>query len=148
MTLKRYLVLLGVAVFQAVGDTFLSRGMKEVGEISLRHPQQLILSLANPWVTGGILLLLCFMASYLASLSWADLTYILPASAISYILLALLAKFMLHEQISVARWAGIGLIVAGVGFVAGGSHRTEHPEPGSSEVPVFSPSVPSPEEDA
>ncbi len=148
MTVKRYLVLLGVAVFQAVGDTFLSRGMKEVGEISLRHPQQLILALANPWVTGGILLLLCFMASYLASLSWADLTYILPASAVSYILLALLAKYMLQEQISVARWAGIGLIVAGVGFVAGGSHRTDHPEEDSPELPVLAVAVPDSEKDA
>lgn len=130
MTFKRYLVLLAVVVFGAFGDCFLSRGMKEVGTISLSQWQQVFHALANPWVISGILLLLGFFASYLTSLSWADLTYVLPASALGYILIALLAKFFLHEQVSVARWVGIGLIVLGVGFVAGGPHvsTTDAPE--------------------
>ena len=54
------------------------------------------------------------------ALSWADLTYVLPATSLGYVLLALVAKFALHEQISLLRWIGIALISGGVGFVAGG----------------------------
>jgi drug/metabolite transporter (DMT)-like permease len=118
LSFKRYLVLLAVVVFSALGDCFLSRGMKEIGNISLSHWTQVFHALANPWVASGIVLLLAFFASYLTSLSWADLTYVLPASALGYILIALLAKYFLHEQVSLVRWIGIALIVIGVGFVA------------------------------
>jgi drug/metabolite transporter (DMT)-like permease len=65
----------------------------------------------------------------MTSLSWADLTYVLPATSVSYILLTLLAKFYLHETISLARWLGVLLISAGVGFVTQGpalTHRPRH----------------------
>jgi drug/metabolite transporter (DMT)-like permease len=132
LSFKRYLVLLGVVVFGAFGDCSLSRGMKQVGAISVGHWQLVFHALTNLWVIGGIILLLGFFASYLTSLSWADLTYVLPASAVGYILIALLAKFFLHEQVSLVRWIGIALIVGGVGFVASGSHVTKHPD----EIPV------------
>ena len=79
----------------------------------------------------GILLLLAFFASYMSALSWADLTYVLPASSLGYVLLALVARFALHEQVSPLRWAGIALISGGVGFVAGGPSVTHHPDMGS-----------------
>jgi drug/metabolite transporter (DMT)-like permease len=128
LSLKRYLVLLAVVVFGSFGDVSLSRGMKQVGAISLSHWQQVFHALASPWVIVGILLLLGFFASYLTSLSWADLTYVLPATAVGYILIALLAKFFLHEHVSALRWVGIALIAGGVGFVASGSHITPHPQ--------------------
>jgi drug/metabolite transporter (DMT)-like permease len=53
---------------------------------------------------------------------------VLPATSIGYILLALVAKFGLHEQVSIMRWVGITLISGGVGFVAGGPALT-HSEP-------------------
>ena len=127
MSFKRYLILLAVIVFGALGDCFLSRGMKELGSISLAHWQRAFHIFGNPWVVIGVACLLCYFASYLTSLSWADLTYVLPASAVGYILVALMAKFFLHEQVSLMRWMGILLIVGGVGFVASGSHVTKHP---------------------
>ncbi len=128
MTQRRYLVLLAVVFFGSIGDTLLSRGMKEVGEIHLSNWTQAISAIANPWVAAGIVCLCVFFGSYLASLSWADLTYVLPATAIGYVVLAFLSKFFLHEQISLARWAGIALITAGVGFVAGGPSVTQRSE--------------------
>ena len=80
----------------------------------------------NPWVAIGILLLLAFFATYMTALSWADLTYVLPATSLGYVLLALVARFVLHEHISPLRWLGIVLITGGVGFVAGGPSLTEH----------------------
>jgi drug/metabolite transporter (DMT)-like permease len=112
--------------------------MKDVGNISIGHLQNVILAVRNPWVIAGILLLLAFFAAYMTALSWADLTYVLPATSIGYVLLALIAKFVLHEQVTMGRWLGIVLITAGVGFVAGGpaltpappneSHEEEEPE--------------------
>jgi drug/metabolite transporter (DMT)-like permease len=84
----------------------------------------LILAIRNPWVVGGILLLMAFFAAYMTALSWADLTYVLPATSFGYVILALIAKFVLHEQVTPARWLGILLITAGVGFVAGGPALT------------------------
>ena len=104
----------------------LSHGMKQSGAISVHHLQSVILAVRNPFVAIGILLLLAFFASYMNALSWADLTYVLPATSLGYVLLALVAKFALHEQVSLVRWLGIVLISGGVGFVAGGPALTSH----------------------
>jgi drug/metabolite transporter (DMT)-like permease len=126
VTFRKYLVLAGVTVFASVGDALLSYGMKQVGMISLSHPSALILAVFNPWVALGILFLLGFFATYLSALSWADLTYVLPATSFGYVLMALIAKFLLHEQVSLMRWLGIMLITAGVGFVTQGPELTAH----------------------
>jgi drug/metabolite transporter (DMT)-like permease len=131
VTFRRYLVLFGVSVFAATGDSLLSRGMKEIGGVSIHHLQSIILMVLNPTVALGIVFLLAFFACYMTSLSWADLTYVLPATSVSYILLTLLAKFYLHETISVSRWCGVLLISAGVGFVTQGpalTHKPRHAE--------------------
>jgi drug/metabolite transporter (DMT)-like permease len=126
VTFRKYLVLAGVTVFAAAGDSMLSHGMKQAGAVSLRHPLGLILAVLNPWVAVGIVLLLAFFACYTTALSWADLTYVLPATSLGYVLLALIARFVLHEQVSPLRWLGIALISGGVGFVAGGPALTAH----------------------
>ena len=126
MTFRKYLVLAGVTVFAAAGDSMLSHGMKQVGSISLDHLQGVIWAVLNPWVAIGILLLLAFFATYMTALSWADLTYVLPATSLGYVILALAARFVLHEHVSPMRWLGIALITSGVGFVAGGPEITKH----------------------
>ena len=126
MNFRKYLVLAGITVFAAAGDSLLSHGMKQVGAISPRHLHTVIFAVLNPWVGAGILLLLAFFASYMNALSWADLTYVLPATSLGYVLLALVARFALHEQVSPLRWIGITLIAGGVGFVAGGPASTSH----------------------
>lgn len=135
MNLRKYLVLAGVALFSAIGDSLLSRGMKEVGSISLSHLPRLMLVITDPWVALGILFLLTFFSCYMVALSWADLTYVLPASSLGYVLLALIAKYQLHEQITTGRWLGIVLITIGVGFVAGGPHKTQDPVSSSENLP-------------
>lgn len=130
MNFRKYMVLAGVVLFSSFGDVSLSRGMKAVGQVSFSNFHQLFAALFNPWVIAGICMLILFFVSYLTALSWADLTYVLPASAIGYVVMALLAKFFLHETVPLTRWLGISLITAGVGFVAGGPALTLHePEP-------------------
>jgi len=123
----QYLILAIVSISAPMGDTLLDRGMSRMPAISLSHPGALIVAVFTPWVVAGIALLICFFASYLTALSWADLTYVLPATAFGNVIVALLSKFWLHEEISPARWAGIALITIGVGFVAQGPSYTERP---------------------
>jgi len=135
VTFRKYLVLAGVSIFAAVGDSLLSYGMKQVGNVSLGHISSLLLAIINPWVALGILLLLGFFSCYMSALSWADLTYVLPASSLGYVLLALIARFALHEHVSVTRWLGIALVSSGVGFVTRGPELTHHqPEPSATAV--------------
>jgi drug/metabolite transporter (DMT)-like permease len=127
VTFRKYLVLAGVTLFAAIGDTFLARGMKQVGNVSLHGLPDIVFSILNPWVALGIFFLLGFFAAYMMALSWADLTYVLPATSLGYVLLTLIAKFFLHEQVTTMRWLGVGLISAGVGFVTQGPALTRHP---------------------
>ena len=140
MTFSKYLVLAGVSVFAALGDSLLSYGMKQVGNVSLQHVGSLLLAITNPWVALGILLLLGFFSCYLTALSWADLTYVLPASSLGYVLLALIARFALHEHVTVTRWLGIALVSGGVGFVTRGPELTRHPSKTSASAATVGPS--------
>jgi len=138
LTPRQYLILGLVAVCAPLGDTCLSRGMTHVPAISFSHPGALIEAVFTPWIAGGIALLIGFFASYLTALSWADLTFVLPATAFGNVIVAFLARFWLHEPISVERWIGIALITLGVGFVAQGPSLTEHAptEPETEQVEV------------
>jgi len=118
------MVLAAVAVGSAVGDLFLKMGMDQVQTISLANLGRAITAVFNPWVALGIVFLAIFFASYVTALSWADLSFVLPATSFGYVLIALLSVLVLHEHISGARWIGIVLITCGVGFVARGPSRT------------------------
>lgn len=133
LTARRYVILGLVALCAPLGDTFLSRGMTALPGVSLAHPGALIAAVFTPWIAAGIALLIGFFASYLTALSWADLTFVLPATAFGNVIVALLSRFWLHEPISVQRWIGIALITLGVGFVANGPSLTEKP-PATPEV--------------
>ncbi len=130
---RQYMILLLVALCAPLGDSCLSRGMTSLPLISLAHPATLIAAICTPWVALGIVLLIGFFSSYLTALSWADLTFVLPATAFGNVIVALLAHFWLHEPISLERWAGIVLITLGVSFVADGPSRTERPGNGAPE---------------
>jgi len=125
---SQYAVLVAIMLTASVGDSLLSRGMGQVGPVDVHHLSLLWHALFNPFVDAGIILLIGFFACYTTALSWADLTFVMPATAFGYVVIALLGRFWLHEQLSWSRWTGIALIVCAVGFVAGGPSRTEHPE--------------------
>ena len=108
------------------GNLFLTIGMRQMdgaipaGDSWLGHTAGHVVT--NPWMITGVILLIVFLSSYLTALSWADLSFVLPATAPAYILSALLAQRYLQESISPLRWAGTLLIVAGTVLEIGRAH--------------------------
>jgi len=127
LSFRQYLILAFVSVSVPLGDSSLARGMTKLPAVSLGHPLALISAVFTPWIALGIALLIGYFASYLTALSWADLTFIMPATALGNVLVALLAHFWLHEEISWMRWLGVSLITIGVALVAHGPANTTPP---------------------
>ena len=112
-----------IVVFSNVfGNFFLKKGMPR----ELPTPWSYIAVLFQPWVALGVVLLILWMMSRMTLLSWADLSYVLPVTAIGYVLVALVGRIFLQEQISGKRWAGIALIVSGVALVSLGTAPRTH----------------------
>ena len=130
MNLRKYLVLAAMILFNAFGDVALSHGMKKMGAIHAARLTDAVAAVFTPWIVFGILLLLCFFACYLAALSWADLSYVIPATALGYVLIALLSQWLLGETVTLTRWAGIALVGGGVFFLARGPVLTVPAKPG------------------
>jgi drug/metabolite transporter (DMT)-like permease len=116
-------VVLAVAVLaNSFGNLCLSIGMKQIGTARPLGVAWLLGTgfhvVSNGWMILGVVLLLIFLAAYLTALSWADLSFVLPATAPAYLINAGLSKFFLHESVSLTRWAGTVLIVTGTWLVA------------------------------
>jgi uncharacterized membrane protein len=128
--MKTRLLILVIVIFGPLGNVMLGKGMKRIGpETSwafsdLLHTLAQILSSGYIWL--GVASLLTFFVAYLMVLTWADYSYVQPASAISYAVVALLSYFILGEIVSPLRLAGISVICLGV-FVVGrtASHTAE-----------------------
>lgn len=119
------LVLTLVLIFANVAGNFsLSFGMRRTGPGVFESPLGYITALFDPWVALGVCLLLLWMLSQMALLSWADLSYVLPVTSAGYVLAAIAGRLFLREQISAARWTGIALIMGGVVLVGRTAHST------------------------
>lgn len=113
-----------VVVTNVLGNSLLSRGMQSIGELVSLSPLPYIRALFNPWVAAGTSLLIVWLLSTMALLSWADLSYVLPVTSMAYVLVALVGRFILHEAVSVAHWSGIVLIMIGVSLVGSTNPNT------------------------
>lgn len=84
-----------------------------------------VLTFQNPWIIFGVLLEIAYFALWLWVLSLAELSWALPMHAVEYIFVAILALFLLGEEISLERWIGIVLITVGVLFMVVSWNDTE-----------------------
>ena len=123
--LKTLILIFIMVIAAPLGNVLLGKGMKHVGAVQLWPPAQLlhvftlVFTSATIWLGVGSLLV--FFAAYMIVLSWADYSYVQPASSISYAVVALLASTWLGEFVPSLRWAGIAVICIGV-FLVGHTH--------------------------
>ena len=105
--------------------------MKEVGPMTFHTAAEFFGVFARVFTSGAIWLgiapLFAYFISYMLVLSWADYSYVQPATAMGYVIVALLGHFVLHETVNPLRWTGISLIFLGVLVVGHTPPRTtEH----------------------
>lgn len=121
--MKTRICLLIIVAANALGNAVLRHGMQQVGSIASYDPLKLVVSslraLTNPYVLAGVGLLMIFFLAHMIVLSWADLSYVLPMTAVGYVLVTFLGWWWLGEAVSALRWAGTLAITAGVILVGG-----------------------------
>lgn len=101
------------------GNLLLSLGMSQMPDFNhTPFPHYLFLLVANPFVLPGMLVSLIYALAQLSLFSWTDLSYVVPLIASSYIVTTILSKFILHEQVILARWLGVVFISIGVALIA------------------------------
>ena len=129
---KTFILLAFMVTFGSSGDVLLSQGMKKLGELHSWAPGNAIAYFGRAFESGtlwlAISLLMLFLVSYMLVLSWADFSFVSPASAIGYVLVALMGYFFLGEPVPTTRWIGVSLICVGV-FVVGGTHPSTKQNP-------------------
>jgi bacterial/archaeal transporter family protein len=126
--MKTLLVLFVAILAQCFGDAFLTRGMKEVGEVDTLAPRELleigVEVFSTPYIWLGVGLLATFFGLYLVALSWADLSFVLPVTAFGYVANAAVAWALLGERVPPLRWVGTLIICGGVAVVSRTEQRT------------------------
>ena len=130
---KTAVLLFLMVVFGSSGDTLMGKGMRAVGppaEWSIGPVVTFLLqAVRSPAVWAGFASLLLFFLSYMLVLTWADFSFVLPASAAAYAVVPLLGHFFLGEAVGPVRWAGVVIITLGVGLVGNTPPRTTMAEP-------------------
>ncbi len=121
--LKTVLLAFLVVCFNAAGNLSLTWGMKQVADVGA-NPSSYIRAMLQPFVATGIVLLILWMLTRMALMSWADLSFVQPLMAIGYIVAAILGNFVLHEQVGPSQWVGVLLIFAGSILVGATNQRT------------------------
>jgi len=126
--LKTYLPIAVMIIAGPLGNVLLGKGMKQIGRFPVWPPSRLIQAGLSIFGSGliwlGIASLITFFVAYMLALSWADYSFVQPASSLAYGVVALLGYWILGEQVSPLRWAGIAVICLGVLVVSRTTPRT------------------------
>jgi drug/metabolite transporter (DMT)-like permease len=125
---KTYLLIAFIALFAPLGNVLLGKGMQGVGSARNWTPGEILQILERILTSGyiwlGIGSLLTFFVAYMLVLTWADYSYVQPASSFAYAVTGLLSYFLLGETVSPLRWLGIVVICLGVYVVGRTPPRT------------------------
>jgi uncharacterized membrane protein len=122
--LKTYSVLLFFLALKAAGNSAMAWGMKQVPERMSMNPALYLRAMLNPFVAFGIVALILALLTRMALFSLADLSFVLPVTAIGYVIAVLIGKVFLQETVSRERWLGTLLIFSGAVLVGSTSRNT------------------------
>ncbi len=120
--MKTVIVVVLASLANAVGEVLVSQGMKRFGERDWSQPSEwlelLLVVLRSPRVLAGVAFMAGFFYLFLAALTWADLSYLNPLTATTYVFTAAFARLFLGEELSWRRWVGTIIVVAGVALIS------------------------------
>lgn len=119
--MKTVLVVSVAALAAAVGEALISLGMRRMGDASawgLANWDKVLLMFLHPLVLLGVAFTIIFFVLFSWSLSWADMSFVQPLTALSFVFGLLIARFWLGEAVSWWRWVGVLVIIAGVTLVS------------------------------
>jgi hypothetical protein len=122
--LRTYSVLLLFIGLKAAGNLSLAWGMKHLEANASGNPLYYLRAIFDPFVALGIVMLIVALLSRMVLLSLADLSFVLPVTAVGYVLAAVLGKGVLHEVVTPQRWLGTILIFAGAALVSSTTQKT------------------------
>jgi drug/metabolite transporter (DMT)-like permease len=122
--LKTYSVVLLFLALRAVGNSSMAWGMKQIPERMSMNPALYLGAMLNPFVAMGIAALVLALLTRMALFSVADLSFVLPVTAIGYVIAVFIGKLFLHETVTRQRWLGTLLIFAGAALVGSTSPDT------------------------
>ncbi len=119
--MKTFLLLCSLIVGSSLGEILSAKGMRKVGHVSPR-PKALAVALGrmarSPHLLGGVACLALAFFSFISLLSYADLSFVAPLTAVTYVTNTVGARFFLKERISKSRWIGTILVTTGVAIIA------------------------------
>lgn len=135
---KLILILVVGLILEAVGVVLLSQGLHEIGEVKRISVGEIGRIIGRGATNGHILLGVAFEAAFfgvlLYLLSQRDVSLIWPLTSLGFVITAVAAKFIRHENITALRWSGVALIVAGAMLVALSEKQQKEAQPGGESA--------------
>ena len=129
--MKTAVVLVLAILSQAVGNVYLTKGMKALASAPVAGAPEagswvsvLRAGIQSPELWVGTVFLIGFFVLFSAALSWADLSFVLPATSFGYVLNVACGHYILNESVSQKRWVGAIVITLGVVLVSRSGSRT------------------------
>ncbi len=133
-SLRTYLILAAFLALRASGNLSLAFGAKHLHEGLALDPFGYLRAMLHPYVAMGIAALMISLLTRMALLSIADLSFVLPMTAVGYIISVLTGKLFLHEQVSASRWLG-ALLIFSATFLVGSTPQNTTAPPVFEEAP-------------
>ena len=128
LQLKTIPMILISIILGPLGNVLLGKAMKGIGAVTLGRvfDPYLIASrvLTSGYIWLGVACLLGFFIVHMLLLTWADYSYVQPATSLSYFSISILSYLLLGERISPLRWLGVTVICLGVFLVGRTSPST------------------------
>ncbi len=121
---KTYSILLLFLALKSVGNSAMALGMKQLPEKMSMNPGLYARAMLNPLVAVGVTALILAVLTRMALLSLADLSFVLPVTAIGYVIAVFLGKVLLHETVTHQRLLGTLLIFGGAALVGSSARKT------------------------
>jgi drug/metabolite transporter (DMT)-like permease len=110
---ETFVLAFAVVAMNSFGNLSLAWGMKRLPHVGA-NPLHYIGAMFNPFVAAGIGMLILWLLMRMALMSWADLSFALPVTALGYVMGTVLGKVFLHESVTSAQWTGTLFIFAGI----------------------------------